>query len=57
MSPAAVVAAAGVSAYGAWPRPLAPASTDEERARHLAFLKATLPDLSLWARLAPEIAD
>jgi DNA polymerase-3 subunit epsilon len=56
-APAAVVAVAGVSAYGTRPRPLAPLSSDEERARHIAFLKAILPDLSLWARLAPDIAD
>lgn len=56
-APTAVVAVAGVSAYGQRPRPLATSSTDEERARHAAFLKATLPDLSLWTRLAPEIAD
>ena len=31
------------------PRPLAPRSTPEEQARHLAFLQATLKDRSLWA--------
>jgi len=47
----------GASAYGARPRPLGTASTAEERARHAAFLKGTLSDLSLWARLAPDLAD
>ena len=31
------------------PHPLAPRSTPEEQARHLAFLQATLKDRSLWA--------
>ncbi len=56
-APVAVAAVAGVSAYGQRPRPLAQMSSQEERDRHAAFLKATLPDLSLWTRLAPEIAD
>lgn len=43
---AAVVAAVS---YGARPRPLAPRSTEAERAAHLAFLKANLKDGSLWA--------
>ena len=42
---AAVVAAT----HAARPRPLAPRSTPEERAAHLAFLKANLKDNSLWA--------
>ena len=42
---AAVVAAT----HAARPRPLAPRSTPEERAAHLAFLKANLKDHSLWA--------
>ena len=44
---AQTVAAAG--GYGPRPRPLAPRSTEAERAAHLAFLKATLKDRSLWA--------
>lgn len=42
-------AAAATGAYGPRPRPLAPRSTEAERAAHLAFLKATLKDRSLWA--------
>ena len=30
-------------------RPLTPRSSEAERAAHLAFLKATLKDRSLWA--------
>lgn len=56
-APVAAAVVAGVSTYGQRPRPLAQMSSQEERARHAAFLKATLPDLSLWTRLAPEIAD
>ena len=47
----------GQSTYGERPRPLGPASTEDERARHAAFLKATLSDLSLWTRLEPGLAD
>jgi len=47
----------GTSTHGDRPRPLGPASTVEERARHADFLKATLPDLSLWARWVPELSD
>ena len=43
----AVAAAAG--GYGPRPRPLAPRSTEAERAAHLAFLGETLKDRSLWA--------
>lgn len=39
----------GKVAYGARPRPLAPRSTPEEQAIHLAFLKSTLKDHGLWA--------
>lgn len=48
---------AGVSTYGERPRPLQAGSTTEERARHAAFLKGTLKDLSLWTRAAPDLAD
>ena len=51
------LSAARASSYGARPRPLAPASTEAERARHAAFLRTMLPDMSLWARLAPDLAD
>ena len=36
------------AAYGARPRPLAPRSSDEERAAHVAFVRATLKDKALW---------
>ena len=42
-----VAAAAGD--YGPRPRPLAPRSTEAERAAHLVFLRETLKDRSLWA--------
>lgn len=37
-----------VAARGVRPRPLAPRSTPQEHAAHLAFLKASMKDLSLW---------
>ena len=46
---AANVAAAAVGGYGPRPRPLAPRSTEAEQAAHLAFLRETLKDRSLWA--------
>ena len=36
------------AAYGARPRPLAPRSSDEERAAHIAFVRAALKDRALW---------
>ena len=36
------------AAYGARPRPLAPRSSGEERAAHIAFVRATLKDKALW---------
>lgn len=51
------LAAVKASAYGPRPRPLQPLSTAEERARHAAFLKDMLPDLSLWGRWAPELSQ
>ncbi|MBN8551523.1 MAG: DNA polymerase III subunit epsilon [Caulobacterales bacterium] len=48
---------AGQSAYGERPRPLGPRSTPTERSRHADFLRATLTDTSLWARLVPDLAD
>lgn len=56
-APAPARTETGASAYGARPRPLGPASSADERARHAAFLKATLGDLSLWRRLAPDLGD
>ncbi len=44
----AAVAAAATGGYGPRPRPLAPRSTEAERAAHLAFLSETLKDRSLW---------
>ena len=51
-TPAASRGATGAvqaAAYGPRPRPLAPRSTPEEQADHLAFLAETLTDRSLWA--------
>jgi DNA polymerase-3 subunit epsilon len=42
-------AAAASGGYGPRPRPLAPRSTEAEQAAHLAFLRETLKDHSLWA--------
>ena len=36
------------AAYGQRPRPLAPRSTPEEQAAHIAFLAQALKDRSLW---------
>ncbi len=44
----AATAFAAAGGHRARPRSLAPRSSDEERARHQAFLTATLKDLSLW---------
>jgi DNA polymerase-3 subunit epsilon len=40
--------AVAVTTYAPRPRALAPRSTPEEQAAHLAFLRANLKDLSLW---------
>lgn len=42
-------AATPTAGYGPRPRPLAPRSTEAERAAHLAFLREILKDRSLWA--------
>ena len=47
--PGSAGAAVQAATHAARPRPLAPRSTPEERAAHLAFLKANLKDHSLWA--------
>ena len=47
---AAAAAAGERVAYGARPRPLAPRSTDEERAAHLQFIAQTLKDKALWLK-------
>ena len=52
---AASVAAAVVGGYGPRPRPLAPRSTEAEQAAHLAFLRETLKDRSLWAAYGLEV--
>jgi len=46
----AAVAAAASAAYGARPRPLAPRSTDDERAIHASFIRDVLKSDELWAR-------
>ena len=51
----AQVSAVAASGYGPRPRPLAPRSTQAERAAHLAFLRETLKDRSLWAAYGLEI--
>ena len=48
---AVAVSAAVAGSYGARPRPLAPLSTDEERAAHAAFLETALKGKSLWSKL------
>ncbi|HYD45236.1 MAG TPA: DNA polymerase III subunit epsilon [Phenylobacterium sp.] len=53
LTPAAVaiaVSAARQGAYGARPRPLPMRSTDEERARHLAFMREQVGDVTLWEK-------
>lgn len=42
--------------YGARPRPLAPKSTDEERAAHAAFVANVLKEKAVWLGLLPELA-
>lgn len=46
----AVSLAAGHTAYGLRPRPLAPRSTPEERAAHDAFIASTLKDKAVWLK-------
>jgi DNA polymerase-3 subunit epsilon len=45
-----MVAQAVAAAYGARPRPLAPRSTEDERARHLEFVSKTLKDKAVWLK-------
>lgn len=47
----AAVAQSVQAEYGARPRPLAPRSTDDERAAHAAFVLANLNDKALWLKL------
>jgi DNA polymerase-3 subunit epsilon len=46
----AVAVAAVQTAYGVRPRPLAPRSTDDERAAHQAFVAKVLKDKALWLK-------
>jgi DNA polymerase-3 subunit epsilon len=48
------VALAKASSYGARPRPLAPRSTEEERAAHVEFVRGTLKDKAIWPRFGVE---
>jgi DNA polymerase-3 subunit epsilon len=44
------VAAASQNAYGVRPRPLAPRSTEEERALHVSFIREVVKSDELWSR-------
>ncbi|MCR5873900.1 DNA polymerase III subunit epsilon [Phenylobacterium sp. J426] len=47
---AAAVHAATRNAYGARPRPLAPLSTEDERAAHAAFIREVVKSEELWKK-------
>jgi DNA polymerase-3 subunit epsilon len=47
--------AAATGGHGPRPRPLPPRATEGEQAAHLAFLRATLKDHSLWAAYGLEV--
>ena len=47
---ATATSAAMQAAYGARPRPLAPRSTDEERALHENFVREVLKDKAVWLK-------
>jgi len=47
---ASAVAAVARVAYGPRPRPLAPRSTEEERAAHVAFIREVVKSETLWER-------
>ncbi len=47
---ATAVAAVARIAYGPRPRPLAPRSTEDERAAHAAFIREDVKSETLWAR-------
>jgi DNA polymerase-3 subunit epsilon len=53
---AAAAANLPVGGYGPRPRPLAPRSTDEERAAHAAFVAKALKDKAVWLKLGVELA-
>lgn len=44
------VSAATQASYGARPRPLAPRSTEDERAAHAEFIAKTLKDKAVWLK-------
>jgi DNA polymerase-3 subunit epsilon len=44
------VAAAAQAAYGARPRPLAPRASEDERARHAAFIRDAVKNDELWKK-------
>lgn len=46
----AVGPATHAASYGARPRPLAPRCTDDERAAHALFVRATLKDKAVWLK-------
>ena len=48
---ARATSAAVQAAYGARPRPLAPRSTDEERALHETFVREVLKDKAVWLKV------
>ena len=48
---ARATSAAVQAAYGARPRPLAPLSTDEERALHETFVREVLKDKAVWLKV------
>jgi DNA polymerase-3 subunit epsilon len=47
----AETAAVAAGGYGPRPRPLAPRSTEEERAAHSAFVAKALKDKAIWTKL------
>jgi DNA polymerase-3 subunit epsilon len=47
----AAVAMAARAAYGPRPRPLAPRSTEDERARHRDWVEKTLKDKAVWLKV------
>jgi DNA polymerase-3 subunit epsilon len=50
----ALQAAAGPIAHGPRPRPLAPRSTEAERAAHAAFVGGVLKDKAIWIKFGVE---
>ena len=54
--PVAASVTASRTAYGPRPRPLAPCSTDEERAAHAEFVRRALKDKAVWLKFDEEAA-